>query len=145
MIKEPECTRILDFKKKQLEENGRDLKFTNHNYFEEFYQGCHGLICQPTAFIRQGRFYLEFEWVIEILRSHCWRKDSNGRHRIESSIDLDHNMSEEAEKFGLYRFKLWHFGEWHDVIVDDRIMNWNYGKTMNKGTYWPLLFTKEKK
>ena len=61
-------------------------------------------------------------------------------------------MTKESEKFGLYRFKLFHFGEWHDVIVDDRIMDWNYGKILGNGkknperrSYWPLLFTKEKK
>ena len=84
------------------------------------------------------------------LRSHCRRKDSNGRSLIENNFDLDHNLSEDAEKFGLYLFKFYHFGEWHDVVVDDRIMNWNYQNLLKKGkkdaerrSFWPLLFTKE--
>ena len=89
-----------------------------------------------------------------LLRSHCAKKDSNGKPLIERNINLDHNLTKDAKKFGLYRFKFYHFGEWHDVIVDDRIMDWNYGNILKKGngksgekrrSYWPLLFTKEKK
>ena len=90
--------------------------------------------------------------MFKFFRSHCSKKDSNGRPLIERNIMLDHNLTEDAQKFGLYRFKFYHFGEWHDVIVDDRIRNWNYGNTLKKGrnnparrSYWPLLFTKEKK
>ena len=110
-------------------------------------------ICSDTLLIKNISMFPRFiiSWGVTNFSSHCWRKDSNGRPRIEENLMFDHNLSEDAEKFGLYRFKLHHFGEWHDVIVDDRIMEWNYTNIYNPRyipnhrSYWPLLFTKEKK
>ncbi|PIO15964.1 hypothetical protein AB205_0156030 [Aquarana catesbeiana] len=52
----------------------------------------------------------------------------------------------DANYAGLFHFRLWHFGEWVDIVIDDMLPFWNgellYVRPSSANEFWPCLLEK---
>nr|XP_060634694.1 calpain-14-like [Anolis sagrei ordinatus] len=93
---------------------------------------------KKSCMLRQGK--LEDCWFLAAVEALTFQQD------ILFKV-VPQNQSFEKKYAGIFHFKFWHFGEWVDVVVDDRLPVNEFGEfiflsCIHKNIFWGALLEK---
>ncbi|XP_043914833.1 calpain-13-like [Protopterus annectens] len=78
-------------------------------------------------------------WVLAALGSVTFQRESLNKV-IPEQEEFSHNYA------GIFHFRFWHFGQWNDVVVDDRLPVYEneclYVNAVHINEFWPALLEK---
>ncbi|XP_073527899.1 calpain-13-like [Phyllobates terribilis] len=107
---------------------------------------------RPTDLQRDARFLVDGASIFDIMQGEigdCWVLSVVGAltlHRkfLENVVPKDQEFTNKYA--GIFHFRFWQYGEWVDVVVDDRLpmLNGNYLSVQPRvsNEFWPSLLEK---
>lgn len=104
-------------------------------------------IIQNPQFVEQGALYVDIEqgelgncWFIAAAASLA-ANDWKLLHRV-----VPQDQTFDKDYAGIFRFRFWQYGEWKEVVVDDRLPTRNgqliYSASTTRNEFWPALLEK---
>ncbi|XP_050750445.1 calpain-14-like [Gymnogyps californianus] len=108
---------------------------------------------RPHALHRRPVFYAASRKQLDLcqgLVENCWflaALEALTFHQDILAVVVPHNQSFERKYAGIFHFRFWHFGEWVDVVVDDRLPVNEAGElvfvsSVSKNVFWGALLEK---
>ncbi|XP_044148304.1 calpain-13-like [Bufo gargarizans] len=107
---------------------------------------------RPTELQRDARFLVDGASIFDIMQGEigdCWLLSAVGAltlHRkfLENVVPKDQEFT--SKYAGIFHFRFWQYGEWVDVVVDDRLpmLNGKYLSVQPRVSheFWPSLLEK---
>lgn len=124
---------------KELDINTRNIEWRRPREIIEYSKRPH-LIVDGTS-------------LFDILQSKklgdCWFLCAMGALTLRPNLlenIMPRDQEYDANYAGLFHFRLWHFGEWVDIVIDDMLPFWNgellYVRPSSANEFWPCLLEK---
>ncbi|XP_058832902.1 calpain-B-like [Topomyia yanbarensis] len=108
---------------------------------------------RPRQICRKAKFFVDGASRFDVRQgslNDCWLLTATAnltanQRLFRKTVPLDNSMAED-EYAGIFHFRFWQFGQWVDVVIDDRLPTRDgeliYMRSSHKNEFWSALLEK---